>query len=443
MNKNLRTIYQLFWPIAITMFLTNILSLIDAMMLTNYNVLAISAVAISGQIQFIFGPIYFAIMTGINIYSVQYYAREEYSKLKKFAGIAFTMLVPVAVINFLLIVFFDQEIVALFAKSSEELTSLSLEYLFYFKYSAFLIPLEMFFMYQYRAIKRPKISLYISIIQALVNIGLNYLLIYGNFGFAELGVTGAALATLIAKIIAISGYIGLSIKLKVQFIGKIKEMIGFNYQLFKDVFLNTLPLLVVEFGFGFGNVIYTKIYAETSTIEFTAFNVARSTSLTLNALVIGSASVAAIYMGSVLSTFKKEEELRSGLKQLWKFLWINSIVTLGLSIIVLPKLTFLFGATHEQTEMLNILIPINGIWMAIRVFASSLIAILKAGNDNKFVMLVDAGSTFLVGVPITLLGLLFLGPNIYYLRLLIIIEVLVKVGLGYYRYRLGFWIKRI
>lgn len=436
-------ILKLFWPIAMAMFLSSILSLIDSIMISNYDVVGISAISVATQIQFLFGPLYFAIMTGVNIYSVQYFARGEYVELKKYAGIALCLLIPLSLINFIAIVLFGDQVISSFVGSNIDAQLHAESYLKYFKYSLLLQPLDMFFMYQYRAIKRPKIPMITGTIQAMLNIFFNYFLIYGHGPFHAHGLAGAAVGTILARLVMVITNIIIVKKINAPFFGSFKEMFGFDMKMLKIVVVNTIPLMVVELGFGIGNLFYAKMYALTGIVGFTAFNIAKSTSFIINALVIATANVSAILVGGAVSKTTDVGEIKKTTKLLFRFMFFCSMLIMTLSVFVLPHITWMFGAGPGYHKLITQLIIVNGIWMSLRVFASSFISILKSGNDNKFVILVDAGSTFIVGIPLTLAIYYIFTPGIVVLRSVIIVESFTKICLGLYRYKKRKWIKQL
>lgn len=437
-------IFKIFWPIALMMILTNSLSLIDSAMIARYNVLGTSAITIASQLQFLFGPVYFAMMTGVSIYTVQYFARGQTDELKKFSGIALSVLLLLVSINFSLLTIFPSEIIGYYVDSDTEVYNLSIQYLTVFKFSLLLMPFDLFFTYQYRAIGKTKIPLIMSSSQALLNIMFNYFLIYGNGPFNEYGIVGAAIGTVAARFIILTLNVFYAYRIKAPFIGKIRDLFSFDFPLFKKIMINTIPLMIVEFGFGFGNVVYTKIYSLTPIAEFTAFNIAKSISFIINAFVIGTASASGIIIGGVIAhKLVKKDEIKETLNNLFTFMTIFSALILFISVFILPMFIQLFNVDKEYYSLIKQLLLINGIWMAIRVFASSFIAILKSGNDNKFVILVDAGSTFLVGIPLTIIVFLFFSNSIVFLRMVMIVEVSTKVLIGYLRFKKDKWIKQI
>ncbi len=441
--KKQKEIFSLFWPIAAAMFLTSALSLIDSAMISNYNLLGISAISVATQIQFFFGPMYFGILSGINIYSVQYNARGEFDKLKQFAGLAITFLIPLALINFLVLTFFGSQIVASYVPINSEVYTLAIDYIFIFKFSLLLLPVDMFFMYQYRAIKRPKVALYMNVSQAVLNIIFNYFLIFGHGPFNEYGIMGAAMGTFLARLIIVIANLIVAYRMHVPFIGHISEMMGYERKLLVEVFLNTLPLILIELAFGVGNIIYTKIYATTSIAGFTAFNVSKTISFTINALVIATANVSGIMLGSLISGGMPQDKVMQETKHMMRFIKTCSASILVISIFILPLFIPIFGVMGEGTATVYKLLIINGLWMSIRVFSSSFLAILKSGNDNGFVMVIEIFGTYAIGIPLAIVFALMGLDAIVILRSTIILDALTKASIGYFRFRQGKWINQV
>ncbi|MGL5021257.1 MAG: MATE family efflux transporter [Mycoplasmatales bacterium] len=433
-----KEIMNLFWPIAMAILLSTLLSFIDSVMISNYNVVGVSAVNIAGQFNFLLGPIFFGILTGINIFTVQYYARDEKKNLKKLVGIALTFMIPLMILSFVFITIFDTQIISIFTDPAGEVGLLALSYMAAFKYNLIFMPLDMLFLYQYRAIKKPRIPLIMSILQVISNIILNYIFIFGNFGSPELGIFGAGLATAMTRFIFIIVNLVYAHIIRAPFIGSIKETFSYDRGLLKVVFLATYPLVIVEFGFAFARILVTKIYVMTGIIEFTAYNIAKVTAFLANALVIATANISSILVGSALSRQQKDE-VDIILKSLFKFMGICAISLILISTFVLPLFTPFFGVGDEYYSMVRWILVANGIYMALRVYVSSLIAILKSGADNNFVIFMDAGISYLFGIPLLLIGFYVFDAGIIALNFLLCFEMVLKIFVGMYRYRQNKW----
>jgi len=421
--KHFNEIMTLFWPIAIAIILQSLNSFIDSVMISNYNVLGVSAINAGTQIMVAFGPVFFAMMTGINIFTVQYYARKEYDQLKHLVGVALTLMIPFSLLLFAIIHFYDAEIMNFFIKDSQEVVNLGIDYLIGFKFYLVLLPFDMLFMYQFRAIKKPKIPLVMGIVQTILNVIFNFIFIYGMFGGLEYGIMGAGISTALSRGIVIIIYLVYSIKIKAPFIGTFKETFSYDRKLFTKVSLATIPLIIIELGFGFARVLLTKVFALTGVVEFTAYTIASRTSFLINALVIATANVAGILVGGALS--REDENIDEILRDLFKFMFYSSGVIILLSSFVLPLFTPMFGVSQDYYSTITLILIANGIYMALRVFVSSYISILKAGADNYFVIFLDAGLTYLVSIPLIYIGFFVFKFSIVTLVFLLIMEMAV------------------
>lgn len=433
-------IWDLFIPIAISILLMNIQTFIDSVMIANYDIYAVSAVNIATQITSIFGPMFFGIITGANIFIVQYYASNRYSEVKKVLGIAVTFILPILFLCIFCLTFFSNQIIGFFVDPSSYVGELSLAYMEVYKFVIILMPFDMLFTYQFRAMKMPKIPMRIGIIQTVVNVVFNILLIYGVGFFPELGIVGAAYATLISKIVSIGLSFGFALYIKAPFMASPISYLQFDKELYKNVKSAIIPLILVELGFGLGRVLTTKIMVYTGIDQFTVYTVARQMSFLFNFLVIATANVSGIITGSALG---KGENITKSQNDIWKFFMIMSCAIMIIHIFILPWLMPLFGIQQELFKITYLVLIANGIFMALRVYSSSFIAILKSGGDNNFIIYIDIGVTFLFMIPSLFIAAVVFNFNVVQLSYLLCLEMVFKSLLGYYRYKKEYWIKQL
>lgn len=432
-------IWDLFIPLAISIFLLNIQTFVDSVIIANYDIYAVSAVSIATQITSLFGPIFFGIISGANIFIVQYYASNRHALVTKVLGIALTFIIPIAFFTLFCLTMFDEQIIGFFVDPASTVGVMSIQYLEIYKWVLFLIPFDMIFTYQFRAMKMTKIPMKIGVIQTIVNIVLDICLIYGLAFFPEMGIVGAAYATLIAKFVSLGLGIFYAMYLKAPFITSPMKYFNFNNELFKDVKKAILPLILIEMGWGFGRILTTKIMVSTGVDQFTIYSLARQISFLVNFLVMATANVSGIMTGSVLG---KGEDVTKSQKELFSFIKLMSVLVLLLHFIVLPILMPLFGVESEFYKITYLVIIANGLFMALRVFSSSFIAILKSGGDNNFIIIIDIGVTYLIMLPSLWFCAYVLDFGVVALSFVLCSEMVFKTLIGYYRYKTKKWIKK-
>ncbi len=436
-TNRLRELFELFWPIALSMLLTSILGFLDSAMMSHYDTYGVSAINFATQFLTIFGPMFFGIITGINIYTVQYYQRKEYHHLSDFFKLGLMLMFPIALLYFVLVQGFNEQIINFFIDSTSHTGQMAVDYLKIISFNAFLMPIDMMFIFQFRAIKRPKIPLVISTLQSITNIILNFLLIFGMFGFPELGIRGAAIATVLTRLVYVIIEVIIANHLDAPFIRQFRSKFELDFTFIKGMLKRIWPLVLVELGFGVARVIYTKLYSYAPIDEYNAMQIAQLISFMLNSLVIATASASSIMMGSELAKHE-EKDVDNTLKNIWSFMAIASVLILVLSSIILP-FAIPFFETNNQDNLVHKLIVINAVYMAIRVLSSGIIALLKSGGDTDRIILIDAGMSYLVGIPITALVLFLNGNGILALKVALISEVIAKAIAGLIRMRQNIW----
>lgn len=431
---SIKSIFSLFVPIFIAISLQTLSVTIDSVMINHYNPLGTQAIGIASSITMIIGPVFFAIATGINSFSVQYYAQQKTIELKQLMGIAISIILPVVFGCFLLFSLTEKTIVNSLVSIDTPTGQLAYEYFTIFKWSVFLSPFEILFTNQYRAIKKPQVSLVIGFIQLLVNCLFNWILIYQM----NMGIGGAAIATLISKIVYIAINYIYSWYIKSPFIGTFKEMFSFNPSFIKKVIIVTSPLLIVEFMYGLSKFFITKIFLLTGVLGYGAYIIANRIAMSFNGLVIAPSQISGIVMGEKIVS-NDDKLIKKQLHIIIKFLLIIASVLAILTLTVMPYSIKYFNVDNNISfTLIKYLIYLNGLYMILRIPVASMIATLKAGGDNRFVILLDAGITFIFTLPVMYLcaknGMGVIGVSV-----VMVFDMVIKIIVGVLRIKTDKW----
>lgn len=434
----IKTLFALFFPMFLATSLQQLSLTMDSVMINQYTAEGAQAIGIASSVTTIIQPVFFAIATGVNSFSVQYYALNKKHELKQLMGIAVSIICPVVIGCFLVFLFFENDIIGSLVDINTSVGQLTLDYFSIIKWVIFLSPFEILFTNQYRAIKKPHVPLVIGFIQMVINFIFNIILIYGVGGYLELGIVGAALATLISKLAYILITYLYSIKIKSPFIGSVKEMFSFEFGFLKKVVIITLPLVIVEFMFGLSKFIYTKIFLITGALGYGAYIVAQRISMTFNGLVMAPAQVSGIVMGEKIVS-RDNNLIHQQLKTLIKFIAIVGLSLLTITLFVMPNSIGLFNVTdNNMIALIKQLVIINGIYMILRIPVASMIATLKSGGDNRFVILLDAGISFIFTIPV-MYFLAIKGVGVIGLSLVMVGDMIIKIIIGTIRIKTDRW----
>ena len=446
-KQYLKEVNSMFWPLVLTFTISNVLQIIDTMMLTNYDELAVAGVASISQFMMTIGPVFFAVLSGIGIFSSQYYGAKDYANLKRTFGLNLTSGIIFGIIGFLIINFFSKDFIMFFTKDNPEIINYGLEYAKMYKFVFLIYPINFAITFAYRSIKLTKYPMYVTTPMVVINTLLNYMFIYGKFGFAPMGAYGAALATFIAYMIAFLINIYMLIKLDLPFMGSFKEVFSFDFKFVKPIIIKTIPIIISEFLFGTARLFYTKAFATLGTSVFLGERIANNLTMLVNGFVFASANTVGAVIGTALGAMKDENDTKS-VKEKSKFLLLClSIVSTSVFLVcwfIMPMIVKLYGA--ESIEVYNnavILVKLNGLFAGLRAFSSSILFILRAGGDMFFAAIIDSGLAWMIGLPLTYLAIWMLDVDVVQLKIITLIETVIKVGVAMFRFRTYKWIRKV
>ena len=202
-----------------------------------------------------------------------------------------------------------------------EIVDLGLDYIVFAKYTYIPYGISFTCMMAMRAIGLNKIQLKVGIIAVLTNTILNYILIYGKLGSPAMGVKGAALATMIARLLEMAIYLALLIRQRHFYKLDLKGLIFLDWSLMKSMLAKAVPLTANELFFSIGTSLVFKSYMRADELLVAAISVV-DTVMNLAFIVFGGLSSAvAIFIGGKLGAGKLEEAKSDAKKSLFSALW--------------------------------------------------------------------------------------------------------------------------
>lgn len=199
-NKKLKTIT---WPIFVESLLFSLLGGLDTIMLGKYSDLAVASVGIANQLIWMVNLMFGIITAGTAILLAQYLgAKTDEEEIVKLCGVSIGVNLIIGIIISIL-VFLVSSKLFVFLKASPELIPIGKSYMKIVGGTIFLQAILMTFTAILRSYSLTKICMSVTLVMNITNVIFNYIFIFGNFGMPELGVSGAALGTVISKIIAL------------------------------------------------------------------------------------------------------------------------------------------------------------------------------------------------------------------------------------------------
>lgn len=389
-------------PIAFQNLMLAAVAAADALMLGHFNQNSMSAVSLATQIQFVQNMFIFSIVGVEAILGAQYYGKGDLKSLNKIFCISLKLVAAISIFFFIGCVFFPRYLMLIFT-NEEVLIEIGCRYLRIAGWSYLLTGISQIYLAMMKLTDHPGRTATISSCTVVINIILNAVFIFGLFGVPEMEVQGAALATLIARIIELVWALGTSYK-KNYLHPSIKYLFSFNKLLFGDFLKCLWPLLGASLFWGIGFTAYSAFMGHLGTDATAANSVAAVVRDLLCCLCNGLSNAAGIMIGNELGAGKLDKGKQYGQ---WHLI-IGFIVSGGITVILLcltPVVTHLVKLTEGANRYLFQMMIVTSFYMFGRSLNSILInGIFDCGGDTMFDVYSLAVCMWGLAIPLAFLG---------------------------------------
>lgn len=428
-------------PIAFQEFMLSLVSVSDALMLGALSQNAMSAVSLGGQIQFIFSLFLAAMTIGESTLTAQYWGKGDRKAVENILGIVMKGAIPVGILFTAAAALFPEYLMRIFT-SEEVLARIGAEYLRVVSPSYLLCGISEIYLCVMKNCGRTKVSSLIRSFGVVLNIALNAVLIFGLFGLPALGVSGAALATVITR--AFELILCLVEERVPQHIHLRKDaMLHEDAVLRRDFWQITRPVLGNEAVWGLGSAMASVTMGHLGTDAAAAYSVAAIAKNLLSCLCIGLASGGGILVGGVLGAGDLEKGKEYG-RRLVRVSVTAGILTAALTAALDLPISNAVNLTDTARSDLRIMLLVlagNLIGQSFNMMTIS--GIFCAGGDTKFGFLCDAVTLWCVIVPAELITAFLLDWPVPAVYAVICMDEIVKIPVVIRHYRKYRWVRNL
>ncbi|HWJ79512.1 MAG TPA: MATE family efflux transporter [Niallia sp.] len=399
-------------PIAIQTLLISSLNMVDSLMIGQLGVDNIAATGVGNKITTILILVLQGFGTGAAIFSAQYWGKKDLQGIRKILYLTCVIMSIFSLAFSLVTLIFTSSFIRIFTDDIAVI-ELGVIYLRIISLSYFVTALTVLFSTILKSMGEVKRPLYISIIAICLNTVLNYLLIFGHFGFAELGIEGAAIATLIARtvqafmlFVLIKQYLQVSIKSI-----RVKEVL--DRPLVKQYCMITIPSIINHALWTVGETTYFWVYAQMGTEQLAAVTLIDPLLFVFMALFIGLSDASTVMVGNSIGENDEEKAVNYAKQYLWITL-VFSIISAIAIYATSPLYISIYNVSDiVATEAKNILIIYTFLITGKTLNMVNNIGVLRAGGDTKYVLYLDVMGVWAIGLPLALLGAFVWGLQIY------------------------------
>jgi putative MATE family efflux protein len=432
--------------IAIPIILQNIifsgLNLVDTLMIGQLGESSIAAISLANQLYFVLMLFPTAINTGASIFIAQYWGAKNLNHIKEFFDLSLIFNMIFILFFSILIFFFPESILGIFSTDKNVILYGS-RYLRIISFSYIFTAVSYSFTIALRSIEKVKMPLYVFTVSLIINIILNFILIFGHLGFPRLGVMGAAIGTLSARIIECTTLVFLVYYFKTPFSLTVKEILAFPVRHLKKYMKTTVPIIINTMGWTLGTTMYNFIYSRMGTNFYSAFAIVDTLYKLLTVLFIGTSSACAVTVGKTIGSQDNKQVFSIAKKYLLLSFFISIFISCTLLVCINMYLS-LYKVTGEVIVIARNLFIITAIIVLSKALNVHLIGgIFRGAGDTKYAMLLDTLSIWLIGIPLGLFTAFILKLEFHWVYLIITLEEIVKNILGMKRFYTKKWIHNL
>lgn len=395
-----RTLVHLMLVVVLQNVVAYSVNMADNLMLGAYSQASLSGAATVNMIQFVFQSVVNSLGEGLVILSSQYWGQGRREPVRRLAGIALTAAFAVGLAVTAATSLFPRQIVGLFTPD-EEIIRQGVAYLELIRFTYVLFALSAVLNAVLRTIGSVNVTFGVSVLSLAVDVGINYALIFGRFGMPEMGIRGASVGTLAARlleVLVLAGYLAFRDQ-KLRMFGR--DLLRPDRGLARDYFRVARNVVTSSVLWALATPIQTGILGHLTADAIAANSVSTTLYQYLKVVTQGEASAAAVIVGRAVGEGDLPR-LRSYCRTLQAiFLGIGVCLGVALYFVRIPLLS-LYELTPAAREMANgilILLCFVMVGMAYEMPVGA--GIIRGGGDTRYSLVNNLISTWGIVMPLS------------------------------------------
>ncbi|MGR5238075.1 MATE family efflux transporter [Vibrio alfacsensis] len=440
----LRRLFVIALPITLQSMMFSSRSLVDVLMLGQLGEAEIAAVGVAARATFVTTIMLLGVTTGGALLTAQYWGAGNHVGVRQSTSLTWMISMVFATLTVAMFVLFPEAIMRL-ATTSEEVIRLGADYLVISSVSMLAVACVASMAVGLRAMHQPGLSTFFSGIGILSNIVLNWVLIFGKFGFPAMGIKGAAIATVISGAIEVTCLF--------SFLWARKHLIAFGLE---DIhasltwekitrFLKlSLPTTFNFLAWAGGLFAYHAIMGQTGVQGLAALSVMTPVESIALAMMIGSSNAAAVLVGNQLGA----KNFDSVYYQAWATVILNVLISMfvaGVLLLTSQPILNAFSALTDDTrklaEQFMVILAVGVVLRSVPMMA--IVGVLRAGGDVKYCLYQDLFAQWVISIPLAAYAATQLGFEPQWIYLLFLTEEVVKWGLSLRRIVSKKWMRNL
>ena len=437
-------------PVMVQSGITQFVSLLDNLMVGRIGTEEFGGVAIAHQLIFVFNLCIFGGLSGAGIFSAQFSGKNDVDGMRHVLRFKLYFVIAASVLGILILHFFGSPLISLFLHEGSEEGDLvktlnfGLDYL-----KIMLIGLPLYAVSQcYASSLKETGETFIPMIGSgtavLVNLVFNYILIFGKFGFPVMGVKGAAIATVLSRVVelAIIAIWAHTHTKRFGFFSKLYSSFRVPKALTFDIIKKGSPLMFNELLWSMGMSTLTACYSMRGLATVNALNISSTVSNLFNVVFMAIGSSIAIIVGNLLGA-GKFEEARDTDRKIITMSVLGCFIFGSLLAVSAKYIPNLYETTDEVKSLATSFLFICAVSMPFNAFTHGCYFTLRSGGQTKITMAFDSCFVWVICIPLAYCLANFTSIPIIPMFIICTATELIKCVIGYFFVKSDRWVKNI
>ncbi len=437
-----RLLFSIALPIAVQNLITFMVSMVDTLMVGALGEIQLSAVSIANNLFFVLTILMFGLAGGSNIMISQYWGKGNVKTIHKILAIMYRVCLLITGIFIFIAVFLPKYFMGIFTTDkavidfgASYLRIVCIGYLFYSITNCTIMML--------RSVKTVSISIIVYTASLVVNSILNWILIFGNLGSPELGIRGAAIATVCARITEFSIVLVFMFIYERKIGLKLEHLLKLDKEILKDYVGLCTPVLCNELLWAIGASMISVIVGRMGTEVVAANSINGVAHQFVTVFIFGMSNATAVIIGNTIGEGKKEKA-----KEYAYSIGVFSVVMgciSGLMILLIKPFVVNFYNVSYSTKLIamEIMTVTSGIIVFQSLASNFMMGVLRGGGDAKFVLINDLIFMWLVAIPGGFFVAFVLELPVALVFLVIKCDEILKSLTSVYRVISGKWVNDV
>ncbi len=437
-----RTVIALVVPMALQNLINVGVTAADVIMLGAVGEDALSGASLAGQVQYIMTLFLFGLTSGATVLTAQYWGKGDKDAIEKILGIAVKTAVFVTALFTAAALVVPGLLLRIFT-SDPVVIAEGIKYLRIVAFTYIMIGITQAYLYIMRSVERVIVATVVYLLSLICNIIMNSIFIFGLFGLPAMGISGAALGTLCARIlevVLVAGYarfFNKDIKLRLRYVLHTDKV------LFGDFMKYALPVVINEVMWGLGTAANTAILGHMGSPVVAANSVAQVARQLATVVSFGLSSAAAIYLGKTIGE-KRMEHARAYAKRFIGLSLIMGVLGGAVILIASPVASVFLSLSAEAKDYLRIMFFVMSYFVVGQAFNTTMVVgIFRSGGDTRFGLILDVSTMWCCSILLGFLAAFVFKLSVPVVYMILMSDEIIKIPITFWRYRSCKWLRDV